>query len=73
MKGKAGLETDRKIIYKKCDEGIAWVMKYKQNNLQEDDFKKKEEEFKAFFDPIVTKFGLVLDDVHKPKGCHGHR
>merc|ERR1712142_836980 len=39
----------RKIIYPK----------YKQNNLQEDDFKKKEDEFKAFFDPIVKKYALV--------------
>merc|ERR1712051_325072 len=65
LKGKPGLETDRKILYPKCKEGIDWVMKYKQNNLQEDDFK-------TFFDPIVTKYGLVLDDVHKPKGCHSH-
>jgi len=72
LKGKPGLETDRKVLYPKCKEGIDWVMKYKQNNLQEDDFKKREDEFKAFFDPIVTKYGLVLDDVHKPKGCHSH-
>merc|ERR1711997_472577 len=28
LKGKAGLESDRPKIYKKCDEGIAWVSKY---------------------------------------------
>ena len=77
LNGKPGLETDRKVIYQKCEEGIDWVSKYKQNNLQEDDFKKREDEFKAFFDPIITKYGLDLDVVvhghsHGHSHVHGH-
>merc|ERR1740129_1799696 len=75
LNGKPGLETDQKVINQKCEEGIDWVSKYKQNNLQEDDFKKREAEFKAFFDPIITKYGLDLDVVvhgHSHGHSHGH-
>ena len=77
LKDNVGLEEDRKIIYKKCDEGMAWLAKY-QKTKQEADFKKKQTEFENFLNPIVVKHGLDLHNIHIGDGhnhdhhSHGH-
>merc|ERR1712223_2144559 len=56
------IEDDRKIIYKKCEDGMTWLSKF-QKTKKEEDFKKKQKEFETFFNPIVVKHGLNLQEI----------
>merc|ERR1719221_682433 len=52
---------------------MTWLSKF-QKTKKEEDFKKKQKEFENFFNPIVVKHGLNLQEIHHEHSHdhHGH-